>query len=293
MNSSDVMLSGFGIVAGGGVPLPNIPESIISRVSSDADIKALIGKRGIRYKDRATRMALVASRIAMSEAGILEDYAKLDDERFGVVGASCFGNLGITIDAARQIASSGSTALSPMNLPNASANVMPATLAIWFGLRATNLLMANGISSSFDAVAFAVNLINANRADRMLVCASETQVQIAADLFEGRDNATQPPVDVSIAMILERSSNLDQKTQKIEVPFLRRDTDQRLVVHSAYRGSSQIEELPLLPFAHLHGAAGLAALAQFVLEESEIHSTGLPNRNDLHQSPQTSSPGKS
>jgi 3-oxoacyl-[acyl-carrier-protein] synthase II len=204
MNTIDIAVVGCGVVAPAERTLPGIDEASVLRGTDDEALKSHIARRGIRYKDRATRLALAAARVAMLEAGLggAAGYEDLDDSRCAVVVACCFGNTDTVLRCAAQIRDEGSAALSPMDLPNASANVVPATLAIWFGLRGANLLCAGDRTSGHDALMFASNLIRTGRADRVLVCGVEAGQPALAPLFDGAGQAA--PADIAAALVLER-----------------------------------------------------------------------------------------
>lgn len=202
MATIEIAFAGSGVVADDAFYLGAVNERGVLRGTDDHSLKAHIGKRGIRYKDRATRLALAASRLAMRDAGLIEDsYEDLDDQRCAVVVASCFGNVDTVLRCAAQIHAEGSASLSPMDLPNASANVVSATLAIWFGLRGANLLVANGQRSGSDAMLIACNLVATSRADRVLVCGSESEQSAIASLFDFEGDR---PVNIAAAIVLER-----------------------------------------------------------------------------------------
>lgn len=207
MEAIEIVIAGAGVVAAPGLALQGVDEAGVLRGTDDAALKAHIGRRGIRYKDRATRLALAAARVAMVEAGLggTTGYQDLDDHRCAVVVACCFGNVDTVLRCAAQIRAEGAVSLSPMDLPNASANVIPATLAIWFGLRGANLLCGGG-GSGQDALLFASNLIRAGRADRVLVCGVEACQPALAPLFEAAGRGGELPVDIGAALLLERAA---------------------------------------------------------------------------------------
>ena len=86
-----VVVTGVGLaVPGVGSALeliePNTPEPT---GPEQPDIEGTLGKRGLRYKDRATQLALCATALALRDAGLPTPYP--DD--FGVVASSTLGNL--------------------------------------------------------------------------------------------------------------------------------------------------------------------------------------------------------
>ena len=207
MRESTVVIRGTGVVAGHDMALHGIHPHGVLRGCDDDALKGHIGKRGIRYKDRATRLALAAAKLAMRQAGLAPNgYQDLDDASCAVIVASSFGNVDTILRCAGQIAEADSTVLSPMDLPNASANVIAATLAIWFGLRGPNLLVANGARSGEDALLFASNMIRTGAVQRVLVCGVEAAQPLLDPLFAKAGQAGQEPVDIGAAVVLERAT---------------------------------------------------------------------------------------
>ncbi|WP_345812297.1 beta-ketoacyl synthase N-terminal-like domain-containing protein [Paraburkholderia sp. PREW-6R] len=183
--------------------------------------EAKLGKKGLRYKERATLMSLCAAKTALQDAGWLDaDTVRLDDTQFGVVVASNTGNLGTVCAAAETIRLAHVDATSPMDLPNASSNIVAATVAIRFGLKALNLLVCSGSSASLDALILAANAIRNGRARRMVVVATETDGLPLQSLLSQTDGAhvAHKPVPVlegSFAVVLEAAFDARQRASTI------------------------------------------------------------------------------
>ena len=152
-----------------------------------------ISGRGVRYLDRATRLALSAARDCLVEAEILVGPKATEGERIAVVASSNFGNLDTVCEMSARIAAEHSGALSALALPNASSNVVAAATARWFDLRGPNLMLCNGSTSGLDAIHWAVALLRARRCAGVLVVGVEPRNEAVArfsgvgvpDLFEG------------------------------------------------------------------------------------------------------------
>ena len=173
-----------------------------------------IGKKGLRYKETATLMSLCAGRTALLDSGHLQEGSdnKINDDHFGIAIASNTGNLETICNVADRIRTEHVDATSPMDLPNASSNVIASTLAIRFGLRAMNLMLTSGASASADALIVAVNAIRAGRVSSMLVGAVEVDSLVLKSLQSGKrlqaDSASDAPAIVPIAttVILENEN---------------------------------------------------------------------------------------
>ncbi|WKX70529.1 beta-ketoacyl synthase N-terminal-like domain-containing protein [Streptomyces sp. XD-27] len=196
------------VVTGVGLALPGAahPAELLraTPVGTDTyDTTAVIGRRGHRYKDRATRLALCAAVGGLRDAGLIpadgEELA-VPGGTVGVVASSNLGNLDTVCRTAAAIGEQGVTAISPMDLPNASGNVVASTVAIRFGLRGPNTLLCNGPASGLDAVHWGANLVAAGRIRHALVIGVETRNDIVQELTgHGADEL----LDGAVALVLE------------------------------------------------------------------------------------------
>lgn len=151
-------------ILGVGVVDPGMVTSIDSAARDPLEI---LGSKGLRYKDRATRLALASGALALEMAGMDPRIAT------GVACASNRGNLDTVERVARTIAASHASDSSPLDLPNASSNIIASSCAIRFGLKGCNLMVASGQGSGFQALWLASHAIRSGRVERMLVVASE------------------------------------------------------------------------------------------------------------------------
>jgi 3-oxoacyl-[acyl-carrier-protein] synthase II len=181
----NVVITGLG-VAGAGLDEPADLLSAGKPVhAGEFDPTPLIGARGLRYKDRATKLGLLAGKRALESAGL----ADREGEETGVVVSSNYGNLDTVCRVADTIRAEGVLGTSPMDLPNASSNVIASSLAIMFGLRGPNLMVCNGQTSGLDAMHWAYVLTASGRARRVLVVGveptNEAVARLAGDTFDG------------------------------------------------------------------------------------------------------------
>lgn len=207
------------LVTGVGLAVPGAhgPADLITRDASGAapvDPAARIGKKGLRYLDQATRLALCAARDALNAAGLMTGDARLTTtggapsvaaellvpgESVAVVVSSNFGNLDSVCEIATTIAADcGTRLLSPVYAPRLSSNVTASEIAIRFGLRGPNLMVCNGATSGLDAVHWAMVLLSAGRARHVLVVGAEPAGDVVRRLT-GHDR----PLDGAAALVLE------------------------------------------------------------------------------------------
>jgi 3-oxoacyl-[acyl-carrier-protein] synthase II len=134
------------------------------RVVPDFQIADHVGRKGTRYLDRTTALGLVASRLAMAEAG--------GDgwESTGVVVGTSSGSLRSSSEFARDtLVQELPYLVNPGAFPNTVMNCCAGQIAIWNGLRGVNATVAGGHVSSLSAIRYARNAIGQGHVDRLLV----------------------------------------------------------------------------------------------------------------------------
>ncbi|MCQ8832829.1 beta-ketoacyl synthase N-terminal-like domain-containing protein [Streptomyces malaysiensis] len=202
----EVVITGVGLA----VPGASTPDALLRRTACPVtgpdpepfDTAARIGRRGHRYKDRATRLALCAALEALRDADLLPSDRESDSpaggpsdspsdretvtvpgDTIGVVASSNLGNLDTACLTTTAIAERSAVDLSPMSLPNASSNVIASWVAIRHGLRGPNLMLCNGPTSGLDAVHWGAALVAAGRVRRVVVVGAETHNAVVEDLL--------------------------------------------------------------------------------------------------------------
>ncbi|MFY1691568.1 beta-ketoacyl synthase N-terminal-like domain-containing protein [Plantactinospora sp. WMMB782] len=207
----DVVVSGVGLAVSGIAG----PDDLLRRTpvveGGDDPARRLTGK-GLRYKDRATRLALCAGRDALADAGLLGDPGlTVPGETVGVVVSSNYGNVDTVCDTVSTIAAETYAGLSPMTLPATASNVTASWLAIWFRLRGANLTMCSGATSGLDAVNWGRLLVLAGRVDRVLVVGVEPANAPVRHLVSGgRSNSAADLrlFDGAAALVLESAASV-------------------------------------------------------------------------------------
>ncbi|MFI8894979.1 beta-ketoacyl synthase N-terminal-like domain-containing protein [Streptomyces paradoxus] len=207
-----------------------------------------VGRKGLRYKDRATQLGYALTAAALGDAGLLgEDGLTVPAATTGIVASSNFGNLDTVARALDTLREETVTGTSPMDLPNASSNVIASSAAIRYGLRGPNLMVCNGETSGLDAVHWAATMIAAGRAERFLVLGVEPDNEVVRRLLGGGR-----AVDGGAALVLEA-----------RVAATARDATVRAVL-GPYRRAADAPREPgnwELP-AHLGSASGAFGVLQ-------------------------------
>ena len=177
-------------VTGMGLEFPGLPDaSALLEAAAPVEPgefkpEAKLGRKGLLFKDRATRLALCAAHSALQDAGLpVAASTQLAPEELGVVVSSNLGNLDTVCRVVETIHAGSVNDTSALDLPNASSNVVATSIAIRFGCRALNLMLCSGAGSGVDAVYVAANAIRAGRARRMIVVGVEPASVAAARLM--------------------------------------------------------------------------------------------------------------
>jgi 3-oxoacyl-[acyl-carrier-protein] synthase II len=182
--------------------------------------------RGLRFKDRATKLALCAAQTALRDANLpAGPMDQILSTHFGVVVACNTGNLDTVVNTTDQIQQGGVVRTSPIDLPNASSNVIASTLAIRLGCRGPNLTITSGGTAGIDALAYAERLIRSGRSDLILVVGVEVRNAVTASLFVDSISTWLKAVaplelaDGAAAVVLEEKSILASRQRKSYAAF--------------------------------------------------------------------------
>jgi 3-oxoacyl-[acyl-carrier-protein] synthase II len=172
--------------------------------SRSTDPLAQFDRKKLRYKDRATILAIMACQAALDDAGIITTPRIAEGfERTGVVASSNFGNLDTVCRTVTQIRSGNAADTSPLDLPNASPNVVAASVAIYFGAGGPNLMVTSGATSGLDALAIAARVVRAGRADRMIVVGAEAETEPVTKLLAQAGVTPEAAFEGAVALIVE------------------------------------------------------------------------------------------
>jgi 3-oxoacyl-[acyl-carrier-protein] synthase II len=201
------VVTGLGLAARGAAVPGDLLGSGAGR-GEEFDPAPLLG-RGFRYKDRSTKLALVAAKKALDRAGLLDAGGGFTSgATMGVAVSSNFGNLDTVCRVAEVIRAETVDGTSPMDLPNASSNVIASSVAIQFGLRGPNLMVCNGDSSGLDAVYWAGMLTRSGRVERALVIGVETSNPAVLELTGGM-------FDGAAALLVESKDSADRRGAEV------------------------------------------------------------------------------
>ncbi|MBM0278026.1 beta-ketoacyl synthase N-terminal-like domain-containing protein [Micromonospora tarensis] len=193
-----VLVTGVGVVLPGGGRLADLGRTEAGSLEP-VDPRSRINRRGLRYKDRATQLAFCAAEEALNDAGLYAPAAEAPVRaEIGIVVSSNFGNLDTVCRVTGTIGAEGTLAASPMDLPNASSNVIASSLAIRFGLAGANLMLCSGATSGLDALSWGRRLITAGRCRQVLVLGTEPDNETVREFTD-----TPRMLDGAVGVVLE------------------------------------------------------------------------------------------
>ena len=176
-----------------------------------------LGRQGLRYKDRATKLALCAAQSALRDARLpISAAAQVSPETFGVVVSSNLGNVDTVCRVIDTVRTEGADCTSPLDMPNLSSNVIASSIAIRFGCKAVNLMVCSGGTSGIDALYLARSAIRARRARRILVVGVEPANEVVGRLMtlSARDSqlgSLSRTGEGSAALILEAGEAANER----------------------------------------------------------------------------------
>jgi 3-oxoacyl-[acyl-carrier-protein] synthase II len=145
-------------------PLAGAPGAVAAVPDFDAARYAAI--RGLRLYSRATRMAISAVQLALTDAGLAA--GAISPEELGTITACTLGHIETLLEYDRSVATQGplrgNPALMLLSLPSSPG----AAVALSFGAKAFSMALA-GASAGLDALGLAARMLAAGRARVCLV----------------------------------------------------------------------------------------------------------------------------
>ena len=129
------------------------------------DFNYYLDNQDLKYLSRATKLLLVASKLALKDANILVQ----NKSEMGIVIGTVFGSLSSAVQFVRVNRIEGPDCVSPMLFPDGLSNSPASQLAIHYGIRGLNITLCSGFAASSDALGYATHLIKERRAGVILV----------------------------------------------------------------------------------------------------------------------------
>ncbi|CUU55569.1 3-oxoacyl-[acyl-carrier-protein] synthase II [Parafrankia irregularis] len=149
-------------------------EQLPVQIAAPLAVEPPLGRVEARTLDRSQQMALVAAREAWADAGSPE----VDSERLAVCVASGIGGVLTLLHQHDVLREKGPRRVSPHVVPMLMPNGPASTVGLAFGAKAGVHAPVSACASGSEAIALALDIIRAGRAD--IVIAGGTEAAIAA-----------------------------------------------------------------------------------------------------------------
>ena len=150
------------------------PDAALAEVPQ-FDASKYLGDKGLRSLDRLTKLLVVATRLAMHDAGFKKDgqFVQSSPDRVGMVCSNAYGSLEAITELDRVAVLEDARYINPAKFPNTVSNSASGYASIWEDLRALNVAVSDGNCGALDAVACADIYLETGRADALLVGGAE------------------------------------------------------------------------------------------------------------------------
>lgn len=148
-----------------------------------AEAQGLIEPRKLRRMFRVARMAAVAARQALAQAGI--DPARLDPSRIGVVMGTSLGALEITQKFVDSWLDQGEQHASPLNFMNSVHGILASQIALDIGATGVNLTTAQRDVCFEVALDMGKAMLEQRRADVVLVGGADELTDLLHEIGSG------------------------------------------------------------------------------------------------------------
>jgi hypothetical protein len=159
----------------------------------------VLGRKGLLAKEPATRLALCAVHRALRlPLGARPPHPV--DPGTAVVACANLNNVETVARVVRTVRADGVGAVSVLDAPNVSSNVLAGTVALWFGFGGPNLMVCSGEGAGPDGLWLASVLLWAGRARRVVLVGAEPADEVARALYAGGD--TGHPLRAAAACVV-------------------------------------------------------------------------------------------
>ena len=133
----------------------------------DFNAASYLGEKGLRLLDRSTKLVNVAAKLALDDARFQVTEENTDE--VGVVLGTTLGSVWSISEFDKQALIEGPRYVNPALFPNTVINSPASQVSIRFKIKGFNTTIATGFTSSLDALKYACDFIDLDRAKAILV----------------------------------------------------------------------------------------------------------------------------
>ncbi len=147
-------------------------KSKLAAECSTFEPKAILGDKGLRNLNRVTMLIAAAAKIAIKDASL--SVSEENTDNIGVVTATTLSVASDVAEFTKEVVRDGPGMVNPVLFPPITMNFPSSHLAIRYKIKGFNATISTGFSAGLDALKYAVDMINSNRAKVVLVGSVES-----------------------------------------------------------------------------------------------------------------------
>ena len=129
---------------------------------NDFNAELYVGNRSLRLLDRSTRLMICSARLAIDDSQFHITEENTDD--VGVSVGTTLGSIKSIADFDEAILTEGPRFVNPALFPNTVINSPASQVSIWNYIKGFNTTISTGFTSSIDAMSYAFDFIQMDRA---------------------------------------------------------------------------------------------------------------------------------
>ncbi|MFH1655134.1 MAG: beta-ketoacyl-[acyl-carrier-protein] synthase family protein [Candidatus Omnitrophota bacterium] len=143
----------------------NLKVKIAGEIS-DFEASEFLGKKGLRSLDRSTKLICSAGKLAIDDAHLAITEENTND--IGVVVGTTLGSVYSISEFDKEALREGPRYVNPAAFPNTVINSPASQVSIKFNIKGFNTTISTGFTASLDAIGYAINFLNFDRAKVIL-----------------------------------------------------------------------------------------------------------------------------
>lgn len=135
-----------------------------------------LDRKEVRRTDRFAQFAVAVAQQAVEDAGLTDQFDRLNRDRIGVIIGSGIGGIRTFEEQARIMLERGPQRISPFFVPMFIADIASGLVSMRYGLRGPNYATVSACASSAHAVGAAYRIVQRGEADMIIAGGAEATV---------------------------------------------------------------------------------------------------------------------